>query len=99
MGHIGYAFSRKPLVVWKVQWHIMAMFKGYQMLEELIVMDSMVHFWCSGYSISISVCRVWEVKTGVQVFRKELHTHIYVNYAKVEFLSCIKKKKIVMVKT
>ena len=30
---------------------------------------------------------------GIQVSRRELHTHIHLNYTKVEFLSCIKKNK------
>ena len=37
--------------------------------------------------------RVWGVSAGIQVFRRELHTHIHLNYTKVEFLSCIKKNK------
>jgi len=35
---------------------------------------------------------VWGAKVGVQVSRKELHTHIYLDYVIVEFLSSIKKK-------
>ena len=49
--------------------------------------------WCSGYSTSINACGVWGVKTGVQISKKELHTHIYLDYVRVEILSCIKKKK------
>ena len=30
---------------------------------------------------------------GIQVFRREFHTHIHLDYAKVKFLSFIKKKK------
>ena len=30
---------------------------------------------------------------GIQVFRSEFHTHIHLDYAKVKFLSFIKKKK------
>ena len=29
----------------------------------------------------------------IQVFKREFHTHIHLNYVKVEFLSCKKKKK------
>ena len=32
--------------------------------------------WCDGYSISISVCGVWGVKTSVQVSKRELYTYI-----------------------
>ena len=34
---------------------------------------------------------------GIQVFRREFHTHIHLDYAKVKFLSFIKKKKIYLV--
>ena len=30
---------------------------------------------CDGHSISISTCGVWRVRTGVQFFRREFHTH------------------------
>ena len=33
------------------------------------------------------------VRTEVQVSRREFHTHIHLDYVRVEFLSCIKKKK------
>ena len=33
------------------------------------------------------------VRAEVQVSRREFHTHIYLDYSRVEFLSCIKKKK------
>lgn len=38
-----------------------------------------------------SVCRVWEVRAGIQIFKTELHTHICLNYIKIEFLSYKKK--------
>ena len=31
------------------------------------------------------------VKIEVQVSRRELHTHIHLDYDRIEFLSCIKK--------
>ena len=34
---------------------------------------------------------MWGAKAGVQVSRRKFHTHIHLDYAKVEFLS--KKKK------
>ena len=36
---------------------------------------------------------MWEVRTRVQVFRKEFHLHIYLDYVKVEFYFVKKKKK------
>ena len=52
------------------------------------------HPWCDGYSTSISVCGVWGAKAGVQISRRELHTHIHLDQAKVEFylVSTTKKK-------
>ena len=52
------------------------------------------YLWCDSHFISISVCMVWEVRAGVQVFRRELHAHIYLDQVKVEFISCIQKKKV-----
>ena len=40
---------------------------------------------------------MWEAKAGVQAFKKEFHTYIHLDYARVEILSCKKKKKIVQV--
>ena len=45
------------------------------------------------HPISIRVCGTWMERTGIQVFRGEFHTHIHLNYVKVEFLSCIKINK------
>ena len=34
---------------------------------------------CSGHSISINASRVWGARVGVQVFRREVHTHIHLD--------------------
>ena len=44
-----------------------------------------VHPYCDGHSISISVCEVWRAKIEVQVSRRELHTHIHLDYARIKF--------------
>ena len=41
----------------------------------------------------LSAYGMWGVRAGVQVSRRELHTYIHLDYVRVEFLSCIKKKK------
>ena len=41
----------------------------------------------------LSAYGVWGVRVGVQVSRRELHTYIHLDYVRVEFLYCIKKKK------
>ena len=38
-----------------------------------------MQLWCSGHSTSISAYGVWEAKAGVQISRKELHTHIHLD--------------------
>ena len=48
--------------------------------------------WCDGHFTSISACGMWEVRAGVQVFRRELHTNIHLDQVRVEFLSYIKIK-------
>ena len=49
--------------------------------------------WCDGHFTSISACGVWRARAGVQVSRRELYTHIHLDYTRVEILSCIRKKK------
>ena len=39
--------------------------------------------WCDGHSTSIGACGVWGVRAGVQVSKRELHTHIHLDYANV----------------
>ena len=43
------------------------------------------HIWCDGYFTSI--------RAKVQASRRELHTHIHLNYVRVEFSSHIQQKK------
>ena len=57
------------------------------------IKPSTAYLWCSGHSISIIACGVWGVRVRVQVSRRDRHTHIHLDYARVEFLSCIKKIK------
>ena len=51
-----------------------------------------MHIWCGGHFTSIYACGVWEKSDRVQVLRRELHTHIHLDYVRVEIISCIKKK-------
>ena len=51
------------------------------------------HLWCDGHSTSISACGVCEARVTVQVFRRELHIHIYLDYTRIEFYLVSKKKK------
>ena len=48
--------------------------------------------WYDSHSTSINACSVWEVRTGVQVFRREFRTHIHLDYVRVEFYLVSKKK-------
>ena len=47
--------------------------------------------WCDGHFTSISACGVWGTRVGVQVSKRELHTHIHLDYSRVKFISYIKK--------
>ena len=53
---------------------------------------TIAHHWYNSHFISINTCGC-EVRTGVQVSKRELHTHIHLDYVRVEFLSCINKNK------
>ena len=67
-------------------------------VHHLIIYNSTTAYpWCGGHSTSISACRIWGARVGIQVSRKELYTHVYLDYARVEILFCIKKKKNVTV--
>ena len=37
------------------------------------------HPWCDGHSTSISAYGMWGARVRVQVSRRELHTHIYLD--------------------
>ena len=57
----------------------------------MFMLITTAHPWCDGHSTSISACGVWGVgvRAEVQVSRRELHTHIHIDYVRVEFISCI----------
>ena len=40
----------------------------------------------------------WRARFGIQVSKNEFYTHIHLDYVRVEFLSCIKKKKLMVIK-
>ena len=43
-------------------------------------------------------CR--RARGGVQIFKREFHIHIHLDYARIEFLSCIKiKNKNLLIKS
>ena len=48
-----------------------------------------MHSYHDGHFTSISTWRMWKVNAEIQVFGKEFHKHINLDYAKVKFLSCI----------
>ena len=41
------------------------------------------HFWCDDHFTNISICGVWEVRVRIQIFKRELHTTLFL----VSFLS------------
>ena len=56
-----------------------------------------IHPQCGGHSTSINTYGVWGVRARVQVSRREFHTYIHLNQTRVEFLSCKKKKIVLMI--
>ena len=57
------------------------------------LLKTTAHPWCGGHCTSINACKVWGARVEVQVSRREFHTHIYLDWDRVEILSCIQKKK------
>ena len=68
-----------------------ALYKCHILLTMLQITTA--HLWCDGHSTSISACGVCEARVTVQVFRRELHIHIHLDYTRVEFYLVSKKKK------
>ena len=58
-----------------------------------IHINTTIHPYCDDHFTSISACGVWGVRAGIQVSRRELHTHIHLDYVRVEFYLVSKKKK------
>ena len=50
-----------------------------------IIYCTTTHPWCDGHSTGTNTCEVWEARTGVQVSMRKFHTHIHLDYVKVEF--------------
>ena len=53
---------------------------------------STAHLWQhSSHSTNINVCRVWWVRVGIQILRREFHAYIHLDYVRIKFLFYIKK--------
>ena len=50
-----------------------------QFIETNVNAFTTMHPWCGGHFTSISDCGVWGARDGVQVSRREFHTHIYLD--------------------
>ena len=48
---------------------------------------------CNSHFISISVYKVLEVRTGIQVSKRELYTHIRLDYVRIKIISYKKNNK------
>ena len=73
---------------WKDSWFLhFSHYKVYSLSYSLLSINyiTTAHIWCDGYFTSI--------RAKVQVSRRELHTHIHLNYVRVEFSSHIQPKK------
>jgi len=62
-------------------------------MYDYIGMKTTAHSQYSGHSTSINACGVWGARVKIQVFKREFHTYIHLNYSRIEFLSCIEKNK------
>ena len=64
--------------------------------QQIIVVHGLINCVCDSWirALEFNSHGVWEVRAGVQVSMRELHTHIHLDYVRVEILSC--KKKILM---
>ena len=49
--------------------------------------------WRGDHSTSISAYKVWGARTEIQISKRELHTHIHLDYVRIEILYCKNKKK------
>ena len=54
--------------------------------------NNIVHSWQNGHFTSISACRMWGVRAEIQVFKRKLYIHIHLDYVRVKFISCKKKR-------
>ena len=53
---------------------------------------STAHLWQhSSHFTNINVCRVWWVRVGIQILRREFHAYIHLDYVRIKFLFYIKK--------
>ena len=78
------------------QWINCSHKKIYLYYQVNCVVWTTMHFWRDNHSTSINACEVWRAIVGIQVSKREFHTHIHLDWTKVEFLFCILKKKIVL---
>ena len=63
--------------------------------QQIIVVHGLINCVCDGWikDLKFNSNGVWEARAEVQVFMREFHTHIHLDYVRVEILSCKKKKK------
>ena len=63
--------------------------------QQIIVVHGLINCVCNGWIryLEFNSHGVWEARARVQVSMRELHTHIHLDYVRVEILSCKKKKK------
>ena len=66
--------------------------KGCPFYRQNKTLFTTVYPWCNDHFTNISACGVWGQRSGFKILGRSF-THIYLNYVRVEFLSCIKKKK------
>ena len=58
----------------------------------IFLITTITYTWCNGHFTSLNACGVQGTRVKVQVFRREPHTHIHLDQARVKILSISKKK-------
>ena len=58
---------------------------------------TIAHVWCDGHSTSTKFLWSERQELRLKVSRKEFYTYIHLDYIRVEFLFCIKKKIIIII--
>ena len=77
----------------KIKWMPLT-WKGCPFYRQNKTLFTPTYLWCNDHSTSISACGVGckGQGSGLKYLRRSF-THMHLNYARIEFLSCIKKIK------
>ena len=46
---------------------------------KILQQSLLAYFWCDSHFTNISAYEVWSVRAEIQISKRELHTHIYLD--------------------